>query len=378
MTNLYRVLLVATVLIFGCTIVKANVEVDSLSAMEKQMAKLLADSKVSAQLFLGYRYHSAVGENYNEFGIKRGYITYSTNITPYLSGRITPDITVDQEGDGEGDVEMRLKYCFAEFKDPARKGFFTEPSILIGQIYTPFIEYEEKINRYRVEGAHYLDRIGQVSSADFGIALTSLIGGKMDEGYQKRVNSNHAGRYGSIALGVYNGGGYNALEKNDNKTFQWRLTLRPLPNHIPGLQTSFTGALGKGNTPAAPDWNLYAGFLSYEQEHFVITGQLYQALGDHTGRLVDPTGSSLKNRGQSLFGEVKLFNNKKASIFARYDNSETYDTANPTFSTRYILGVAYHIQGRTKVVVDYNYLDNNYGNPLPDTGIFEMMLELAF
>jgi hypothetical protein len=375
--RLFKVLLLVCSVNLVSNAAMPSVEVDSLTAMERQMVKFLSDSKVSAQLFLGYRYHSAVGESHNEFAIKRGYITFSKNITPYLSGRITPDITVDQEGDGEGDVEMRLKYCFAEFKDPTRQGFFTEPSILIGQVYTPFIEYEEKINRYRVEGAHYLDRIDQVSSADFGITLTSLIGGKMDEDFQKRVNSNHAGKYGSFALGVYNGGGYNALEKNDNKTFQWRLTLRPLPNHIPGLQTSFTGALGKGNTPAAPDWNLYAGFLSFEQEYFVITGQVYQALGDHTGRLVDPMGNPFKNWGQSLFGEVKLFS-KKASIFARYDNNETYDTAIPTYSTRYIFGVAYHIQGKTKVVVDYNYLDNNQGNPVPDTGIFEVMLELAF
>jgi hypothetical protein len=318
-----------------------------------------------------------VGESHNEFAIKRGYITFSKNITPYLSGRITPDITVDQEGDGEGDVEMRLKYCFAEFKHPTRQGFFTEPSILIGQIYTPFIEYEEKINRYRVEGEHFLDRINQVSSADFGVAITSLIGGKMDEDYQKRVNNSHAGRYGSLALGVYNGGGYNALEKNDSKTFQWRLTLRPLHNHLPGLQVSFIGALGKGNTVESPQWNLYAGFLSYENEFFVLTAQRYQAVGDLAGRYIDPTGNALKNRGHSFFSECKLFN-KKISFFARYDHSETYDTTNPTYSTQYILGMAYHIQGKTKVILDYNYLDNNQGNPMPDRGIFEVMLELAF
>lgn len=377
MKNLYRTLLLAIVLVFGHTSAKANTEIDSLSAMEKKMVKLLADSKVSAQLFLGYRYHSAVGESHNEFAIKRGYITFSKNITPYLSGRITPDITVDHEGDGEGDVEMRMKYCFAEFKDPTRQGFFTEPSILIGQIYTPFIEYEEKINRYRVEGEHFLDRINQVSSADFGVAVTSLIGGKMDEDYQKRVNNSHAGRYGSLALGVYNGGGYNALEKNDGKTFQWRLTLRPLHTHLPGLQVSFIGALGQGNTIEAPQWNLYAGFLSYENEFFVLTAQHYQAVGDLAGRYIDPTGNALKNRGQSFFSECKLFN-KKASVFARYDHNETYDTTNPTFSARYIFGMAYHIQGKTKVVVDYNYLDNNHGNPVPDTGVFEVMLELAF
>ncbi len=373
MTKFIKILLVISLIgITHYTTLSAE-KVDTLSLVKK----MLTDSKVSAQMFLGYRHQFESDMSHGEFLLKRGYITFTQNITPFLSGRITPDITVDHEGDGEGDVEMRLKYCFAQFKDPTMKGFFTEPSILIGQVFTPFIEYEEKINRYRVEGSHYLDRIDQVSSADFGLTITSLIGGKMDDEYQKRVNKNHAGKWGSFAFGIYNGGGYSALEKNDNKTFQWRLTLRPMPQKLPGLQASFAGALGKGNTAQSPDWNLYAGFLSYEQEYFVITGQYYQALGDHTGKLIDPDGNPLSNRGQSFFTEVKFFN-KKASIFARYDQKETYNTDNPYLSKRYIAGLAYHIQGKSKIVIDYNHLDNCLENPYPDSGIFEIMFELAF
>lgn len=376
MKNLLKHLYLFIILVYVNNDAYTQTEADSIIQIQKRIEQLISNNQVSAQLFLGYQYHNAVGDDHNEFGIKRGYISFRKNITPYLSGRITPDITIDREGDGEGDVEMRLKYCFAELSNPDMKGFFTEPSILIGQVYTPFIEYEEKINLYRVEGSHFLDRIKQISSADFGVTFTSLIGGKMEADYQERVNKNHAGKYGSFAFGVYNGGGYHSLEKNDNKTFQWRLTLRPLPYFIPGLQASFTGAIGKGNTPEAPDWNLYSGFLSYECEYFVLTGQYYKAKGDHLGKLTNVDGFSLNNQGHSLFSEIKLFK-KKASIFGRWDYNEISD-ANKIFSSRYIMGAAYHIQGKTKIVVDYNFLDNNEGNPHPDMGIFEIILELAY
>ena len=349
---------------------------DTLNLINKRIEQFLNGSSVSAQLFLGYQYYNAEVEDHNDFGVKRGYITFSQKITPYLSGRITPDITLDREGDGEGDVEMRLKYCFAQLQNPHMQGLITEPKFVIGQVYTPFIEYEEKINLYRVEGAHFLDRIKQVSSADFGFTISGLIGGKINEDYQKRVNKNHAGKYGSFAFGLYNGGGYHSLEKNNNKTLQWRLTLRPFPNRLPGLQGSFTGVLGKGNTELSPDWNLYAGFLSYDHELFVLTGQLYQATGDHLGRLTDTNGKALKNSGYSVFSEIKFFKSK-ASLFGRWDYTEVKNQDN-LYSSRYILGVAYHIQGKTKVVMDYNFLDNNEEHPNPELGIFEIMFELAF
>jgi hypothetical protein len=349
---------------------------DTLTVLEGQLAKLISDSRVSAQLFLGFQYHHAKDFDYSEFALKRGYITFQKQITPFLSGRITPDITIDREGDGEGDVEMRLKYCFAELKDHSKQGLITEPAIVIGQVFTPHIEFEEKINLYRVEGAHFMDRVKQVSSADFGMSVTALIGGKIDKDYQTRVNKNYPGKYGSIALGVYNGGGYHSIEKNANKTIQWRITYRPLPSNLPGFQATFSGAIGKGNTALSPDWNLYAGFLSYEQEFFTATAQYFNSKGDYRGKLADENGLAYTNSGYSLFFETKFFK-KKTSLFGRWDYHKINDLRS-TFSKRYILGIAYHIQGKTKIVMDYNLLDSNELSINPDLGLFEVMFELAF
>ncbi|HDP74648.1 MAG TPA: hypothetical protein ENN49_02030 [Bacteroidales bacterium] len=84
----------------------------------------------------------------------------------------------------------------------------------------------------------YLDDMKILTSADFGVTTSVLLGGKINEGYQKTVSNAYPGKFGSIAVGVFNGGGYHALEYNNYKTFQWRLTVRPLPERLPGFQFS--------------------------------------------------------------------------------------------------------------------------------------------
>jgi hypothetical protein len=345
---------------------------DTIGISTQELKKLLDNSSVSTQIFLGYRYYEEGKDNYNEFAVKRGYITFKKSINKYISGRITPDITIDKEGDGMGDVEMRLKYCFMEFKSPDWK-IFTEPSILFGQVYTPWLEFEEKINEYRVQGSHYLDRIGATSSADFGVITTTLIGGKMDETYQKEVSKGYPGRYGSIAIGVFNGGGYHAIEQNNNKTVQWRLTLRPLPKQIPGLQLSYTGAHGKGNTDLYPDWDMHSAVVSFEHRHFNLTAQLLKAKGDFEGIMADANGNSYSNSGHCLFGEVKMFN-RKVSLFGRYDYHSVDKVGNVVNTKRFIGGLAYHIYGRNKIVIDF---DHQMVTGKDDLGIVEFVVELA-
>jgi hypothetical protein len=375
--RLFHFILLGGFLLIATGSSATNYQTDSTET-SKLLSKWLDGSYLYSQIFLGYQYHLSTDNGLNEFVIKRGYINFSKDITPFLSGRITPDITIDREGDGEGDVEMRLKYCYIQFKAPSWK-FLTEPSFFIGQVFTPWIEFEEKINRYRVEGSHFLDRVKQTPSADFGIAFTALLGGKLSDDFQKRINNKrYAGRFGSLAIGLYNGGGYHAIEKNNNKTFQWRLSIRPLPNLLTGFQVSGTGTIGKGNIPESPKWIFNSAVLSYEHEWFVITGQYYKAIGNFDGSLIDNiTYEPLKNYGTSYFGEVKLLN-KKISIIGRLD-MQTVNKGNEFLeSTRYIAGIAYHLSGRNKLIFDYNMLNVSSNNAKPEERILEILFELAF
>lgn len=364
--------LAITLITLGSLNVSGQTLADSIYQQNQKILKILESSSVSTQIFLGYRYFMEGNDHFNEFTVKRGYINFQKSLNKHLSGRITPDLTLDKEGDGEGDLEMRLKYCYMELKDDGNYWIFSSPKILVGEVFTPWIDFEEKINLYRVLGSQYLDKATIVSSADFGIVTTALIGGKLNETYQNQVSSAYPGKYGSIALGLYNGGGYHALERNNNKTIQWRLTFRPLPEILTGLQLTYAGAHGKGNTDVYPDWNFNAGAISYENRHITLTGQYFKGVGNHEGSFADSTGKAYDVEGYSAFAEVKFFKNK-ISLFGRYDYVWIDKITEKTKSRQEIIGIAYHIYGRNKIVLDYNR------NTCADKcqGIIELMVELA-
>ena len=269
----------------------------------------MESSRISTQIFLGYRYYEEGNGNFNEFAVKRGYITFEKSLNEHLSGRITPNLTIDKDGDGEGDLEMRLKYCYVELNEHGNYGMFTHPKLLIGEVPTPFIDFEERVNAYRVVASQYLDDMRFFSSADFGVTISALLGGEVDDIYQKNVSKAYPGRYGSIAFGVFNGGGYHALEKNNNKTIQWRLTIRPMPEAFPGLQFSYAGAYGKGNTNLYPNREIQTGFISFESHGGVFSGQIFSSLGNYEGSLADAKGNSYQAKGWSNFEVIKFLRN---------------------------------------------------------------------
>jgi len=287
--------------------------------LRSQIFEGLTGISISGQWFLKYQYGEKDEIDFNEFGITRGYITIKKTLSEHFSGRITPDITVDKQGDGQGDVKMRLKYCYLQYKIKDLS-ILSKSFIEFGIIHRPWMDFEQKINRYRVQGKMFFDRYDIVNSADFGIAFFTLLGGEVNNDYKKNVNNAYPGKYGSICVGVYNGGGYHAIEKNTNKTIEGRLSIRPFPAFLTGLQLHYHGIYGNGNTIAAPDWTLNAGFVSYENRYVVLTGTYFEGAGNFKGTALDyypgpPVSgevvvSSLKQDGFSAFAEIKFLDKK--------------------------------------------------------------------
>jgi hypothetical protein len=197
---------------------------------------------LSGQWYIGFHHNEE--SNYNKFQLKRAYITYWKEITPWLSGRITPDITIDTEGNDRGDIELKMKYLFVSFniKD---LGVFTNNTMNIGLIPRPWIDFEQGLVQYRAQGRMFMERINVINSTDYGISFNSLIGGKFDN---KDFSSASDGKYGDFSIGIFNGGGYSAIEENRNKTAEWRFTFRPSPESFPGFIASYHGAYGNGNS----------------------------------------------------------------------------------------------------------------------------------
>ncbi|MBA3070803.1 MAG: hypothetical protein FP829_01285 [Nitrospirae bacterium] len=329
---------------------------ESVPAEDKDIGKLvkaLKGFKFEGLWYLSYQNgetgNTTGGEEYNNFTLKRGYLTVKKELVPWLKGRMTLDITTANNtgGNVDGSVVTRLKYLYGQIELP-EFAFFNKPFIEAGMAHMPWLTFEEYINRYRCQDTMFIERNGTFNSADIGVTLVSLFGGELSQEYQDKVNKYYAGRYGSMAVGVYNGGGYHASEKNENKVLEGRLTIRPLPDIIPGLQLSYFGLTGKGNTDKEPDWRVNLGFASFEHEYIVLTAQYYDGKGNQKG-------DDAKDRdGYSFFTELKP--HKKFSIIGRYDYFDPNNTVKNDENERYITGVAYHLdkQHNNMILVDYD------------------------
>lgn len=369
MKNLISIFLLS-LLTITTTIYSQEVDDEESSNVLNSLIHHLEDINISGQWFLGYQTRDINGRKSNEFLLKRGYITFEKKFSDNFIGRITQDISVDKDGDGEGDLELRLKYGYLKFKGDDFF-IFTKPFVEFGLVHRPWIDFEQKINQYRVQGPMFLDRNDILSSADYGITITSLLGGEVDSDYKKEVSKDYPGKYGSLTLGVYNGGGYHAIEKNQNKIFEGRLSIRPLPEIITGLQFSYAKVIGKGNIEESPEFNLDLGGISYENKFLTLLGYYIKGVGDQSGDLYEFYEYDVETKGFSIFGEIKL-DFLSTSIFGRYERHESYDQ-----QTRTIAGIAYHFLGNNKIIVDYDY--NTYKESrLPDEHVYEFAVELRF
>ena len=322
---------------------------------------------ISGQWFLMYQRGDLDGEQFNEFGLKRGYITIKKRFSSLFAGRITPDISVDREGDGRGDLELRLKYCYLQYTLPDLP-LLTHPYIEFGLVHRPWLDFEEHINNYRVQGTMYLERIGIMNSADYGLTLIALLGGTLDHADAGL----YPGRYGSLALGIYNGGGYHAIEENAKKSFEGRLTIRPLPEFFPGLQFSYSWALGHGNTAAAPEWDFNALFLSAEHRRFVLTAMAFEGNGASSGTLLDASGRPVHQAGRSAFAEF-YFVSRTLSLFGRIDHIRRGGGQR----RRFIAGLSYHFLGQCKMLIDIDHEYSPGGDDIERT-VAEFAVEVHY
>jgi hypothetical protein len=307
---------------------------------------------IGGQWYLNDRLGRVGGSDVHRFGVSRGYIVIRHRLTDRLSGRINPDVTLDRDGDGEGDLKVRLKYAYVDLSIDDL-WIFTRPHVEFGLAHRPWLDFEEHLNYYRVQGTMFIERNGVFNSADYGVTVFSLLGGQMDPEYREQVNSSYPGRYGSFAVGVYNGGGYHGLEENTNKTLEARATLRPLPGVIPGLQLTYQGVLGKGNLDTKPDWTVNLLFASWESARLVLNGQYYWGRGNMKGTAVDAAGDALRQSGYSVFGEWR-FRNPRVSVLGRYDSFDDTPDFDGGESQRFIAGVAYHLKGHSKLLLDFD------------------------
>src|SRR3954447_12567136 len=165
----------------------------------------------------------------NSFDVLRSYINVTGNISHLVAFRITPDITRESglltPGTGgsvpNDSLVFRIKYAYGQFNldDWMTKGSW----VRLGIQQTPWVDFEEGIYRYRFQGTVFPERI------PLPTAMTSSDGGVS---FHYNLPSN----YGDVHVGVYNGENYQRVETNDQKSLEFRGTIRPFAARQPVLR----------------------------------------------------------------------------------------------------------------------------------------------
>lgn len=333
--------------LFGVFLIIYFIPITSATAQS-----MLRDVDFSGQFFFSTEHTTGTENVNNEFFFKRGYITFRKSVSDRVNIRFTQDVSVDQAGDGAGDIELRLKYALVDI-DVGDVGFLKNQHIEFGVVHRPWIDFEQDINDFRSQSPMFLDSNDYLSSADYGFTYFAHLGEELPDEYQDGMRS-PPGRHGSFSIGIYNGGGYSALEQNNNKLLEARLSLRWFPESLPGYQTSIFGDYGKGNHVQNPDFRMAGGAVSYESPRWAAVAEGFIGVGDGRGRYLNSEGDALPTMGWSLFQEIRPFS-FPVSLTFRYD--ELVDRENEQwFTHELIAGISWIFPNRSKIILSLDQL----------------------
>jgi hypothetical protein len=302
---------------------------DSPEALEQQPSSVPAAPASEPQYpvitfgtltYLQYDEEIKNRDNFNAFDITRGYINVFGDLAKNIKFRITPDVRRVTDSSLAGSVALRIKYAFVEFDN-----LLTSNSWLrFGAHQTPWLDFEESINRYRAQGKMFSEREAIIpASADFGV------------GYLTHFPSNR----GELQVGVYNGEGYDASEVNKYKSVQGRVTLRPFPQHdrAKGLLLSAFYDLGWYAKNQPRRHGIAMG--SYCAQHLFASLQWLAA----TERPDATTPTAIDRKGYSGFLELRQ-GMEGWAVFGRFDHLDQNTVTPDSSDRRIIAGVAYWLK----------------------------------
>jgi hypothetical protein len=278
--------------------------------------------------------------NQSQFSVQRAYINAIGKFAGGIQTRITVDIA--PSGAPATNQVVRLKYAYAAWT-PGK----SVVTYKLGLIHTPWIDWEETLWDYRMQGAIAVDRNGYLTSADFGAGID---GKNKDDG----VNGQFT---------VVNGEGYGGGTGDKRKDVQGRLSIRLLKtddmSRVGGLRV--TGYFGVGKYTGGGDRNRYLGMVSYKSKMLTLAAEYVS-----TKDTVSPAGGGNTNpTGQviSVFGTFKA-PHSGVGLIARVDIVDpNTDTANNE-QTRYIGGISYQVSPNLRVLADIDHL-NYEATPTP-------------
>jgi hypothetical protein len=277
------------------------------------------------------------GANSNSnFDIKRAYL----NVIGRFSGGIMTRVTGDIYQNADGSRTYRLKYAFVNWT-PAGSAL----TYRLGLITTPWLDWEEALWDYRMQGAMAVDRNGYMSSADFGAGVDGNINSELVD----------------FQASVFNGNNYSGAPTDQQKAYAGRVSVRVLgtddASRVGGLRLT---AYAQGGAPTSGgERDRYIGMVSFHSKMLTLAGEYVATVDSTTGYAAATAKPEVKGSIISAYGVLHIPDSPLA-IIGRVDIVDP-NTANSTVAnsndkrTTIIAGLSYQLTPNLRLLLD---LDN--------------------
>ena len=285
---------------------------------------------VTGVAYVQYVYQLKDTANHNNnFDVTRAYL----NVIGRFSGGVTTRITADvNRPAGDNSLRYRLKYAYVAYTPQG-----SSLTYKLGQIHTPFIDWEEGLWDYRMQGQMAMERGGYISSSDFGLGVDG-------NWNADRVN---------MQIGLYNGESYSGGTGDQRKDLMGRISVRVSPtddaSRVGGLRITAYGQYGKPTSGG--DRNRVLGMVSYRTKQITLAGE-YAITADS---VTAPAVPKLSGAVASVFGVYHL-QTSKIALLARVDLTDPNTDVGNNRLTRFIGGASYQLSPNLRLLADIDWL----------------------
>ncbi|MEO5826567.1 MAG: hypothetical protein ABIR59_11825 [Gemmatimonadales bacterium] len=286
----------------------------------------------------------AVSGRRNNFDVARSYITV-TSKSGIFSGRVTAD--VDSRRAASNQQTFRLKYAYVALTPTG-----SQLTLKLGAVQTPFIEFDEAMWGYRMQGTVAMDRNGYLTSSDFGISADMSW---MNEGLE-------------VAAGLFNGEGYSGAPGDQYKDVAGRISLRLLrsddASRLGGLRATGFALIGQRNGGGPRE--RYLGMLSWRSKAMTVAAQYATTTDSLSGTAPDVDAQVIS--AYATYGLPA----SPVRLLARVDVVDPDTDSEPDTpslsagrQTRVIAGVSYQATPNVRFLADADFASLNHGSPSP-------------
>ncbi len=301
---------------------------------------------VSGLVYAQYGYQpSDAADDANAFDVTRAYLNFIGKFEHGVGTRVTTDLYRN----GDGSLAFRLKYAYVTFTPE-----HSPLTLKFGQIHTPWVDWEEGLWAYRMQGPVALDRAGYLTSSDIGAGIDGAWN-------DQTVN---------MQITLTNGEGYHAAEGDKHKDVAARASVRLFASDDEGSRGGLRlTALGHvGTRTGGGTRNRLVGMLSYKSKLLLLAGEAAHVTNSATSADPELTGKVF-----SFFGVLNP-GGSNVGLIARVDRTDPNTNAADDRSTHVIGGVSYKLSPNLLLLADLDRVGYPDGRPSHSVLLFQTQI----